>query len=93
MVLLQKYDIYNDITKFKIGNINKISFPGQNFWTTITTISKTSKNIAAKIDNKLMTPYPNKTIKFKVENILDRYKEKKLSKIKPVKTKKTKAPK
>ena len=76
MVLLREYNIYNDLTKFKIGDIVKISFPGENFWTTITTISKTTKYIASTIDNKLITPYPNKTIKFKVENILDIYKEK-----------------
>ena len=88
MVLLQKYDIFNDITKFKIGDIFKISFPGENFWTNITTITKTTKKFSAKIVNKLMTPYPNKTIKFKVENMLDIYKDKKLTKIKRVTTKK-----
>ena len=75
MVLLRKYNIYNDITKFRIGDIVKISFPGENFWTTITIISKTTKKISETIDNKLIRPYPNKTIKFKVENILDIYKK------------------
>ena len=75
MVILREYNIYNDIPKFKGGDIVKIAIPGENFWTKIKTISKTTGNIVATIDGKLMTPYPNKTIKFTVKNILDVWKE------------------
>ena len=77
MVLLREYNIYNDILKFKIGDIVKITIPGENFWTTIKTISKTTGYITATINNKLITPYPFKTIKFKVKNILDVWKDNK----------------
>ena len=77
MVLLREYNIYNDILKFKIGDIVKITIPGENFWTKIKTISKTTGYITATINNKLITPYPHKTIKFNVKNILDVWKENK----------------
>ena len=77
MVILREYNIYNDISKFKRGDIVKIAIPGENFWTKIKTISKTTGNIVATIDNKLMTHYPIKTIKFKVKNILDVWEENK----------------
>ena len=74
MVLLREYNIYNDILKFKIGDTVKITIPGENFWTTIKTISKTTGYITATIENKLITPYRFKTIKFNVKNILDVWK-------------------
>ena len=77
MVIQRECNIFNDISKFKRGDIVKIAIPCENFWTKIKTISKTTGNIVATIYSKLMTPYPIKTVKFKVKNILDVWKENK----------------
>ena len=87
MVLLREYNIYNAESNFKIGDIVKITIPGESIWTTIKTISKTTGYITAKIECKLITPYPNKSIKFKVNNILDVWKENKKIKTKITKLK------
>ena len=71
MVLLRACNIYNDASKFKKNDTVKITIPGEYFWTTIKTKSKTTNNITATINNKLITPYPSKTIKFNVKNIFD----------------------